>query len=52
MNEWQICGLIVLAWANGIFFGWIRWRKPQLDAEIRRENVCAYCGRLATKEHP
>ena len=36
MNEWEVCAYIVLAWANGVFFGWIRWRKPQLDAEIRQ----------------
>jgi hypothetical protein len=41
MNDWQICGLIVLAWANGVFFGWIRWRKPQLDEAIRKGNTNA-----------
>lgn len=36
MSELEVCIYIVLAWANGVFFGWIRWRKPQLDEAIRK----------------
>lgn len=31
MSDLEVCFYIFLAWANGVFFGWIRWRKSYLD---------------------
>jgi hypothetical protein len=30
MSDWLVAGLCLLCWLNGIFFGWLRWRLPQL----------------------
>lgn len=30
MNEYVVAGLMVVCWLNGVWFGWLRWRLPQL----------------------
>ena len=25
MNDWEIAALMLLCYANGVLFGWIRW---------------------------
>jgi hypothetical protein len=33
MTQFEIAGLILLAWVNGIYLGWLLWRKPNLKYE-------------------
>jgi hypothetical protein len=30
MSDLYIAGLFLLGWANGLYLGWVLWRRPQL----------------------
>ena len=32
MDDLVVAGLCLLCWINGVWFGWLRWRLPQLAA--------------------
>jgi hypothetical protein len=33
MSDLQIAGVCLLAWANGVYLGWLIWRRPRLNYE-------------------
>lgn len=30
MSEWMLVALILIGWGNGLYLGWLLWRKPFL----------------------